>query len=62
MELWKEAYRAEVGRDADKDLVARSDEVTAWRVGWQAAYRARESWAVELAREIGGYDDRRSAA
>jgi hypothetical protein len=48
MELWKEAYRAQFGSDADDDMAESADEVEAWRASWEGGYNAGEEWALAL--------------
>jgi len=48
MELWKQAYRAQFGSDADEDTSENADEIEAWRASWQGGFDAGEEWALAL--------------
>ena len=48
MDLWKQAYRAEFGSDADDDMGEHADEIEQWRASWQGGYDAGEPWATAL--------------
>jgi hypothetical protein len=47
-DLWKQAYRAQFGTDADQDMAEHKDDVEAWRINWQSGYDAGEDWAKNM--------------
>jgi hypothetical protein len=57
MDLWKQAYRAQFGSEADEDMAEHADDIEAWRASWQGGYDAGEEWATSLVGEDEGEDD-----
>jgi hypothetical protein len=51
MDLWKQAYQNEFGRNPDRDLAEFAEAIEAWREVWQAGFDAGEEWAVLMVAE-----------
>ena len=47
-DLWKQAYRAQFGTNADDDMAEHADDVEQWRINWQAGYDKGEDWARNM--------------
>jgi len=54
VDLWKQAYHAQFGSEADEDMAEHADDIEAWRASWQGGYDAGEEWATSLVAEADG--------